>query len=166
MASVSRKPPDRSSLERLVETQSVLKLVSVVVVAAAAGMFSAWATVAFSVELLNLHIAIWTFLVVWAALVGYFAYLQVPSTVVGSGFYIIGLSIVVKPPLTFISTVNGDSASQALLMTRIQTVSELFISLLVFGVIGLIVIGLGAYFRRRGERKLSREMRATLRSWN
>jgi hypothetical protein len=163
---MSRTPPDESSLRRLLGRQSLVKLVLVATVAAGAGTCAAWVTASISAEVLNLHVAIWTFLTVWAGLVGYFFYLRVPSSVIGSGFYVIGLSIILKPPVVFTSRTDDATAEGTLRMAEIQSISELFISVLVFGVIGLVVIGVGAYFRRRGERERYRRMRAMLRTWD
>lgn len=155
-------PPNRPSIRQVLERQSQLKVLSVIVVATAVGLVTSWVTIVFSVELFNLHVAVWTFLVVWSSLVGYFAFLHVPSRVVGTGLYLIGLSLLLKPPVTFTRRV-GDAAGSTSIVA-VQGVSDLFFSLLVFGVTGLFVIGLGRYFRRRGERTVARKMRRSLKS--
>ena len=160
---MTRSESDRPSLRGRWESQSTLKRVAKGIVAAVAAVFAAWVSAVFPGELFNLHTAIWTFLVVWAGLVGYFIYLRIPSNVLGVGCYIIGLSFILKPPVDFSNAVLHDGGT-GFRATVAAIVSEFFTSSLLFAVLGFTVIGLGLLLRRRGRQQRKRKMRAMLRT--
>lgn len=139
---------------------------TVALVGALAGLFAAWVTVRFSIVVFNLHVAIWTFLLVWATLVGYFLHYRVPESVIGTGCYVIGISLFLKPPVAFIDQTGSTNATVGADVLVIHGVADLFISMLMFSLVGAAVLGVGLYFRRRGKRQRQRKIRASLRMMN
>lgn len=138
------------SVTRLFRVHSGPMLVTIFGTATVAAVAAAWVTLRAPVELLNLHAAVWTFVVAWAALVGYFSYARLPSTVVGSGLCVVGLAVALRPPAA------GGAVRAALRAADPVTAP------LVVRAAGVLVVVLGAYVRRRGRRRLAREAMQSL----
>lgn len=74
------------------------------------------------VTLLNLHAAVWLFLVGWATTTAYLSYKRVPSGVLAVGLYFVGLFVLLQPIVIYGPLLAG--ASEASGTTRAQLLLE------------------------------------------
>lgn len=122
------------------------------------GILAGFLVLRVDVVLLNLHVSIWIFLVVWAATTSYFSYHRLATGVLASGLYCLAWLVLLAPFAYFgplIADVQNYSLSE-----QGQRLLESFTGLVVWGVVGgvlaLVLSGVGIYFRRRYHRRLSR----------
>lgn len=117
------------------------------------------------VTFLNLHAAIWLFLITWAASVSYLSYQRVPSGALGVGLYFIGIFVLLQPLAVFGPVLA--EASSASVPLRSQLLSDgagnIFTWGLASGVLGAATIFVGRLLSRRADRIQNREMRHQVR---
>lgn len=159
----SRKQTQPSVTE-LFRAHSMPMLGTIFAISILAGLFGGWATVNLQFGLANLHASIWTFLLVWAGMVGYTAYKRVPSGVIGMGLYVMGVFVLVKPVTWFVPQyLSQRQASEQVL--AVQSIASLIVWGLVFFVLAAILFAVGNYFRARAESTVYRLARRGLRTW-
>jgi hypothetical protein len=108
-------------------------------------------------SLLNLHAAVWLFLVVWAATTGYLSYKRVPSGVLAVGLYFVGLFVLLQPIVIYGPLLAA--ASETTGTTRTQLLLESWQGIIWWGTLagGLAIVIMFA------SRLLTRHARAVVR---
>jgi hypothetical protein len=127
------------------------------------GLLAAWLALPFDRTVLDLHVAVWAFLLVWAASLGYLVYARVPWDVLGLGLYLVAGVLVAKP--TLMLGVHLDAVPGGLEGRRaaVAAVGDLFLWELVAVVAAVALVLVGRWLRVRGERV--RERRARQRAY-
>lgn len=135
----------------LVQRDSAWMYVAIWVSGTVNGVVASWIAFNFDIVILNLHAAIWTFLVVWAATTTYVSYKHVPSGALATGL-IFGAVIVFLIPFLYYGPVIIQ-AHQESVGPRGPLLLEGFQGLIMTSILGGSVAFLlgatGVYLRRR-----------------
>jgi len=89
--------PGRLAASSLVTEDSAVMYVLVGFMGATNGLLAGAVGYFLDVTVLNLHAAVWLFLVGWAITTAYLSYQRVPSGVLAVGLYFIGLFVLLQP---------------------------------------------------------------------
>jgi len=114
---------------------------------------------------LNLHAAVWAFLLVWAATTGYLSYERVPSGVLAVGLYFVVLFVLLQPLAVYgpaLAAATGEAG-----VSDPAALSNGFQGLAVWGatagILALALTAVSRLLKRRAEHVLGRRQRRRLR---
>lgn len=142
----------------LLVPDSAVMYITIATMGVLAGVAGGFLVLNTEIVFLNLHAAIWMFLIVWAGSTAYFSYRRVPSGVLAAGLFLLAWLIFLGPfgyygP--FLAEAQNFALNERGQQLR-QAFSNLFGWGLAGGVLALTLGGLAMYFRRRRDRILSR----------
>jgi hypothetical protein len=146
-------------------TKPLSVAVVAVVTSVVAGSFAGWATLSMSVEVYDLSLTVWAFLVTAAGSLAYFSYLWTKAEIVGTGCYLLATAILAKPVIDFGSPlVSGRDLGAP---GGVQSLGAGVVGLLLWSVVAVLLAGLfvavGNYFRRRAQRTYLYRLRMAVR---
>lgn len=116
------------------------------------------------VTLLNLHAAVWLFLLSWAVTTSYLSYKRVPSGVLAVGLYFIGLLVLLHPVVIYVprlvAATDASGATSANLL--IEGWRGIFIWGSTAGVLALVITFVSRLLKRHADDVLRRRRRYNL----
>lgn len=126
-------------------------LATILVLSLLAGISAGWATLDLGVRVFGCHVSVWTFLTVWIVTLAYASCKRIHSRVVGTGLYVIGLFLLMKPVLWFAHSVSPQQTADE------QTIAVQYLASHVIWSVGLVLLVTvlfagGKYCRSRARR--------------
>lgn len=143
---MSHRPKGQHPDSSFLTPDSPRMYLAIAVMGLVVGLLAGWVSLAFDIVFLNLHAAIWVFLIVWAGATAYFSYKNSPSGVVATGLYLVAILIVLGPFATFLPALSQQGTSNA---QTVQGMIGLFVWASVSGLLAVVFAGLARHFQRR-----------------
>lgn len=111
---------------------------------------------------LNLHAAIWFFLLGWATTTAYLSYKRVPSSVLAVGLYFIGLFVLLQPIVIYGPLVAkaGETSGTAQTQLLIDGWQGILWWGAIAGVLALAIMFTSRLLKRHARRVISRRMKS------